>query len=153
MFTQFIKALVNAILNPTYTNTGGVAPDLAAAVTLTGGKSWAYGAWQQIAAAATVTADWWIYAAYPTAVVVNDEYQVQLGTGAAASEAAMSGSGFRVGITQTSGVGEVPSIPWHYAPYPLRVASGTRIAARVANAAAGANNTLALAIAYRTGLQ
>lgn len=150
-----IRALVAAIYNLLFNQggsfTGGVYPDLAAGVTLTGGKSWAYGAYGQFVAAASNTSNKWVTAVNLSSVVVADKYQGVLATGGAGSESDATGTTFLAGISETTAAGEVPDQNWGFTN-PWFVASGSRIAGKVANAAAGAANTVVAKIAYRSGL-
>lgn len=120
-----------------------VYPDLAAAVALTGGKNWAYGAWVQIVAGATVVLDSWLFAAHVTAALA-DEYQIQIGTGAAAAEVGRAALPF--------GGNDLSGMPMVYFGTPLHVPAGTRLAGRVANANAGVANTISVKLVALTGV-
>ena len=148
-----LASIYNAIVNLGGTNTGGIYPDLAAGVTVTSGKSYAYGSFAQVVAAATVTVASWL-----THVIVDvfyiatgEAYQAQIGTGASGSEAAMTGSTWRVGHQEASAVGELPYQVWSFSPYPLYVAAATRLSARAAAASAN-NRSLGVSVAYRSGI-
>ena len=117
-------------------------PDAAAAVTLTGGKSWAYGAWAELEPAATFTVEYWLCGLIIVAAAV-DSFEVDLGVGAGGSEATRA------------------TLPWDgndasggivMLPLPIRQAATIRVAARTANAAAGAANTLTAKVIIATGL-
>lgn len=151
--TWLIRNLFNAIINANGVNTGGVYPTLAAGVAVTSGKSYAYGSWAQVVAAATVTAASWITAAVMDAFyfATGEQYQVGVGLGAGGSEVLMSGSQFHNGHVEATAVGELNDLQFYYAPYPLYVASGSRIAAESAAASANAR-VIGLSLMYRTGV-
>jgi hypothetical protein len=120
--------------------TGGagffLAPALATGVTLTPSATiWTYGSWAQIVA--STGAAIYIAGIFPAAIGATggQEHSIELGTGAAASEVAVSD----VGFAQQTLAGQYPPI---LLPVWIPVAAGTRIAARLANSAANAANTL-----------
>lgn len=121
-----------------------VFPNLAAGVTLTGGKAYAYGAWAEIVAAAGITADTWIYGVELTeGLAAGDQYQVQVGSGAAAAETGLAA----VPFDSRRASGDNVDLP-----LPVKVLNATRIAARTANAAAGAANTIIAKVKAIQGL-
>ena len=117
-------------------------PDAAAAVTLTGGKSWAYGAWTQLEPAATFTAEFWLCGLFVAAAAV-DSFEVDLGVGAAAAEATRATLPWD-GNDASGGIAVLP--------FPIHQPATTRVAARLANASAAAANTLTAKVIIATGL-
>ncbi|KKM05366.1 hypothetical protein LCGC14_1754860 [marine sediment metagenome] len=121
-----------------------VFPDLAAGVVLTGAKAYAYGAWVQIVAAAGVVVDTWISGVeLAEGLAGGDQYQVQVGSGAGAAEVGLAAIPFD---SRNGSGGQVDL------PLPIKVLAATRIAARTANAAAGAANTIIAKVKAIQGL-
>lgn len=122
---------------------GGATP--AAGKTLTGGKSWAYGAWAELIAANGITTPFWHVGAQIYTIVVADQYIVDIGN--------VTTTIYQVGVStdETTAAGERVT-GTHYLPFPLRVAANTQVQGRVANAAGGAANTVVAKVAIATNV-
>lgn len=151
-FPQLINALYNAQVGNAnlrikrYPRTSDAAALVG--VTVTSGKSYAYGAWAEVVAAAGITSDFWLVGQCPNTLVVADEHIIQSGSGGAGSEVVLVEIPYV--ITQTTAAGEGYELPIFHMP--VKVAASTRVAAR--STAASANNratVLALLIATSLG--
>ena len=147
MDSTFIRALFNAFIQ------GGGAvgphtyvqlPDTAAGTTTTAGAGAAYGAYAQIVASSA--ADYWLVGVHMAVSTVGEAVQVNIATGAAASETV------RVSIPYIreviTAVGEVIGVTYAL-PFPLRIPSATRIACRARSAT---NATINVHVILATGL-
>lgn len=141
-----IQWLVSNVLTASTVNKGAktagtgffLAPSLSAPITLTpSASSWTYGAWAQVVA--STGAAIYVVGVLPSGLGSTGgiNHQIEIGTGAAASETAVSDLGFS---SQTI-VGVYPFVPL---PAWVPVPTTTRIAARIANDAASAGATLTI---------
>lgn len=124
-----------------------VFPSLAAPLTVTAGKSYAYGAWGQLAA--DVGADSWIVGVYLRNPAVAAEYQVQIGSGAAASE-----TGFAVARVARQDITAAGAVFGLHVPLFSRrlIPNGTRLAARGATSDATADRNIDVSVSALQGL-
>lgn len=134
-------------------NAGGIAPAAADGAAVTSGKSYAQGAWAQLAAAATVTTDWWIthLAGNDLYFAASEEFEIQLGEGGAGAEVAATGSRCHFGHQEVTAAGQVMMMEHSYGAFPIFLPSGTRLAA--SSGAASANNRAhQVGVGFRSGL-
>lgn len=117
---------------------GIIIPTAAAPITLTGGKAYAFGAYGEFSA--SLAAQTWIVGVYATPLnTAVDAYQIEAASGAAAAEVVFDRAVIeRVDVTAVGTLAsyEIPLLARR------RLAATTRLAGRVANAAAGAANTV-----------
>ena len=117
-------------------------PDAAAAVSLPGGKSWAYGAWTQLEVAATFTTEYWLCGLFIVAAAV-DSFEVDLGIGTAPAGATRATLPWD-GNDASGGIVLLPIL--------IRQPATTGVVARLSNASAAAANTLTAKVIIATGL-
>lgn len=141
-FLQLIGRLYNAFIasgsaekNITY----DVFPATGAAVTLTSGAANTYGAFAQLAAAATVTVDVWLTGVFLTTPNTSaTAYKVAIGEGAAAAEVATVAVPFQQ--IEATAAGRTSSVVIGI-PFPRHVLAATRLSAQCMDVA-GASTIL-----------
>lgn len=128
----------------TTTNRYLSAPAAAAGVNITSGAGvWTFSAWSQVIAASSVTVTFYLAAvvfqpAAASALATTNEYIVEVGTGAAASETTIVQVPFTV--RNVTAAGYMPPA-WIALPEPVQIAANARVAARVAASVASLATT------------
>ena len=102
-----------------------VYPTLADAITITTSASnWTFGAWTEVIPVSTITSDFDIHWVVISDISANDEFEIQIGSGAGGSEAVVASTNF-VRDTVQAQQGAQPVVM-------AIVAANTRIAVRLA---------------------
>ena len=118
-----------------------ILPSLAAATLLTGGKSYAYGAWAQIAATVGA-ADIWLVE-IDVDEMPADDFNVQVGVGTAPAGTA---------IATLPGPGGDVSLYQFAMPLPIKILGGSGLVGRCANASAAVFNTCRVRCIFAGGI-
>lgn len=147
---SFHQKKIDLLYDQIHSGTYSVYPALAAGVTLTSNAAaWTKGAYAQVVPASTIATTFYITHVILYDMTLDTEYEVDIATGAAASESVI-GTVFHKN-TLTAGAFDANTVsPAHECefPVPIKVSSNTRISARCADSTGG--RTCKVKIRYKT---